>query len=563
MLWETFKAARDLGRLHDIVVALIRFGFGDVVQRLGLGSVLERAGKALNWKDVRDFTRLDTAERVRCLLEEMGPTYVKLGQILATRVDLFPPDWIREFEKLQDQVPAVAFDTLRPQLEEDLGAAPEDIFPYLNQNALAAGSIAQVHRARTSDGEEVILKIRRPGIRPVVEADLRVLARVAQLVQDQVAELRPYHPLDVVRQLTLSLRRELDLAHECRNAERIARNLATNEFVVIPRIFWQWTSERVNVQQYIDGIAGRDLPAVAAAGLDRGLLARRGAEAVLQMIVIDGLFHADPHPGNALYLPGNRLAFIDFGMVGRLTESRRDQVSDLLNGLLQRDSATVMRVLLLWAGDVAVDSEHLAHEVETFIDNYHGVPLRQLRFSSMLGDITTIMRDHRLTMPADLSLLFKAFISLEGLGRQLDPDFEVVPLAQPYVQRAVMARYAPEALLRRGWRSALDLLGVVGDLPQDMRRMLQALRRGALQINVEVGDLKEFIRQLDHSASRVTIGLVTSALIIGSSIVMTVSGGPTLFGLPLLGVIGFVGAGIGGVWLLISIWRGGHGRRSK
>ena len=558
MLWETFKAARDLGRLHDIVIALIKFGFGDLVQRLGLGTTLERTGKVLNWKEVHDYARLDTPERMRRLMEEMGPTYVKLGQILATRVDLFTPEWIREFEKLQDQVPPVPFESLRSQLLEDLGAAPEELFPYLNQNALAAGSIAQVHRARLESGEEVVLKIRRPGIRPVIEADLRVLARVAQLVQDQISELRPYHPVDVVRQFTISLRRELDLAHECRNAERIARNLRDNSDIVVPAIYWQFTCERVNVQQYIEGVAGRDMDAVVQAGLDRKLLAERGARAVLQMIVQDGLFHADPHPGNALYLAENRLAFIDFGMVGRLTEERREQVGDLLHGLLERDNATVVNVLLLWAGDIPVNAEHLAVEVDGFLDNYHGVALKQLRFSTMLGDITTIMRDHHLTMPPDLTLLFKAFISLEGLGRQLDPDFEVVTLAQPYVRQAIMARYAPEALMRRGWRGLSDMLRLFGDLPRDLRRLMLAMRKGALQINVDVAELKEFIQKMDQSASRITVGLVTSALIIGSSIVMTVSGGPTIFGLPVVGFFGFTAAGIGGVWLLFSIWRSGR-----
>jgi ubiquinone biosynthesis protein len=301
------------------------------------------------------------------------------------------------------------------------------------------------------------------------------------------------------------------------------------------------------------------LAAVERAGLDRKLLAQRGAKAVLQMIVNDGFFHADPHPGNTLYLPENRLAFIDFGMVGRLTEQRREQVSDLLSGLLDRNGATVVNVLLLWAGDTPVNAEHLAVEVDAFLDNYHGLSLKELRFSAMLGDITTIMRDHQLTMPPDLSLLFKVFISLEGLGRQLDPDFEVVPLAQPYVRQAIMARYAPEALMRRGWRGVSDFLRLFGDLPRDMRRLLLAMRKGALQINVDVAELRQFIHQMDQSASRITIGLVTSALIIGSSIVMTVSGGPTLLGLPMLGVFGFVSAGIGGVWLLISIWRGGRG----
>lgn len=563
MLWETLKAARDLGRLHEIAIILIRFGFGDLVKRLGLGNFLERAGKVLRWKSMEQVAQLEAPERVRRALEELGPTFVKLGQILATRVDLFPPEWISEFEKLQDQVPPVPFADLRPQLEEDLGMAVEDIFHTLNTDAIAAGSIAQVHYAKLDNGDEVVLKIRRPNIRTVIEADLRVLTRLAEIAEKEIAELKSFHPTNVVQQFKLSIRRELDLAQECRNAERIAKNLENDPHIVIPRTYWEWTCERLNVQQYIHGIPGRQLDKVEQAGLNRQQLAVNGVNAVLHMIVVDGVFHADPHPGNAFYLSDNRIAFIDFGMVGRLTESRKDQVVDLLHGLLNRDSARVIDVLLDWAGDTQVTSEDLAIEIETFLDNYHGTTLKALNLTAMLRDITVIMRDHQLMMPADLTLLFKVFISLEGMGRQLYPAFDIVTVAKPHIQRTIRARYAPDVLVKRGWRSLSDFINVLADTPRDIRRLLRVARRGALQINLDINHLEELTNQIDYSASRITVGLVTSALIIGSSIVMTVSGGPTMFGLPLLGFIGFVGAGIGGVWLLYSIWRGGQAGKSR
>ncbi|MGD8560276.1 MAG: AarF/UbiB family protein, partial [Gammaproteobacteria bacterium] len=547
MLWETLKAARDLGRLHEIAVILIRFGFGDLVNRLGLGTFLERAGKVLRWKSVEHAVRMDPPERVRCALEELGPTFIKLGQILATRVDLFPPEWIREFEKLQDEVPPVPFDDLKFQLEEDLGLPVTEVFKSLNTDSIAAGSIAQVHYAQLDNGEEVILKVRRPNIRAVIEADLRVLTRLAHIAEKEIAEFKSFHPTDIVQQFKISIRRELDLAQECRNAERIARNLKDDPNIVIPRIYWDWTSERLNVQQYIKGIPGRQLDKVEEAGLDREQLAINGVTAVLHTIVVDGVFHADPHPGNAFYLPGNRIAFIDFGMVGRLTETRKGQVIDLLHGLLTRDTRAVIDVLLDWAGDTQLTSDDMTIEIESFLDNYHGATLKALNLSAMLRDITVIMRDHELVMPPDLTLLFKAFISLEGMGRQLYPPFDIVAVAKPQIKSAIMARYAPDAIFKRGWRGLNDFLNVISDTPRDIRRLLRIARRGALQINLDINHLEQLTNQIDYSASRITVGLVTSALIIGSSIVMTVSGGPTMFGLPLLGFVGFVGAGIGGV----------------
>ncbi|HEY5604784.1 MAG TPA: AarF/UbiB family protein [Gammaproteobacteria bacterium] len=557
MFWENLISARDLGRLRDIVSVLVRFGFSDAVQRMGLSTILESAGKLLHLKKVSELPKMDTPQRIRFALEELGPTFVKLGQILSTRVDLFPPEWIAEFEKLQDQVPPVPFDQLREQLTEDLGSPPEKVFAHLDTQALAAGSIAQVHAARLDDGSEIVLKIRRPGIRPIIEADLRLLARVAEIAENEIVELRRFRPKQVVRQFTLSLRREMDLVSECQHMERIAANFKDNPDIVIARVYWQWTCERLNVQSHLKGIPGRDIKAVAAAGLDRSVLAQHGADAVLKMVLQDGFYHADPHAGNVLYLAENRIAFLDFGMIGHLSEVRREQIVDLLNGMVNRDVTEVTDVLIAWTGDTNVNIENLAIEVDAFLDSYHSVPLKQLKLSAMLGDITVILRNHQLVLPPDLSMLFKVFITLEGLGRQLDPDFDMVASATPFLKSAIIARYTPEAITKRGLRNLSNVLEIFGSLPQDLRRLLRAARRGALQVNVDITRLESFGRLLDKSASRITVALITAALIVGSSIVMTVSGGPTLMGLPLFGFIGFVAAGIGGIWVLVSIHRGG------
>ncbi len=557
MLWETLSAARDLGRLQQITSILIRYGFGGLVRRLGMASAVERAGKAVHWKQAAELAQLQTPARVRQAMEEMGPTFVKLGQILATRVDLLPPEWISEFEKLQDRAPPVAIELIEQQLTEDLGGAPADLFAEFDTEPLAAASMAQVHRARLMDGQDVVVKVRRPGIRPVVEADLRLLTRLASIAESEVADLRRYKPKELIRQFTLSMRSEMDLAAECRNAQRIGHNFADNDQIVVPKVFNQWSGERVNVQEYIRGIPGRDLAAVDDAGLDRQLLAKRGAEAVLKMMLEDGFFHADPHPGNIYYLEGDRIAFIDFGMVGRLPEHRRNQVVNLLHGLAEQNASLVVDVLLDWAGDTQVDTDSLTNEIAAFVDQYHGVSLQQLRLGKMLTELTTLLRDHSLSLPPDLVLLIKAFITLEGMGRQLDPEFDMVATATPFLRRAMLARYAPDALAKKGWVAATGALDILTGLPQDLRKLLRAARRGTLNVQIDVARLNQLGHQLDRAASRLTVGVVTAALIIGSSIVMTVQGGPTLLGLPLFGLMGFMGAFGGGLWLMVSIWRSG------
>src|SRR4051794_12027906 len=357
MLWQALASVRDLGRLYDIASVLVRYGFGDAVRRLGLASALEQAGQALHWQDAEEYAHLAPPARVRRAMEALGPTFVKLGQVLATRVDLFEPEWIAEFSRLHDDSLPAPYESVRDQLTEDLGAPPQEAFAQFDPTPMATGSLAQVYRARLIEGTEVVVKVRRPGIRPVVEADLRLLARLAVLAETENPALRAFKPQQVVREFTESLRRELDFASEARNARRMAANFAgyadadtpppqldaagmpvpVLPVIVIPAVYWE--SERVCVQEMVQGIPGTRLASVDEAGLDRRLLARRGARAVLKMIIRDGFFHADPHPGNVFYLAGNRIAFIDFGMVGRLTEQRREQLMRLMTGLVKRQPA--------------------------------------------------------------------------------------------------------------------------------------------------------------------------------------------------------------------------------
>ncbi|MDP2200637.1 MAG: AarF/UbiB family protein [Methylicorpusculum sp.] len=552
------NAARDLGRVHDIASVLIRYGFGSFVRVLGMGKALESAGKVLHWKHADEFNTLDTPQRIRRTLEDLGPTFIKLGQILATRVDLFPPQYIAEFEKLQDQAPPIPFDELLSQIEEDIGQSIDEIFSEVDRHPLAAASIAQVHKGVLKDGTPVILKIRRPGLRKTIEADLRLLQRIADIAESESSDIRRFHPREVLRQFNQSLRRELDLAGECRNAERIAANLVDDTNIIIPKVYWQWTGERINVQEYIQGIHGRNLDGIEKAGLDRKLLADRGTQAVMKMIMEDGFFHADPHPGNVFYLPDNKLAFIDFGMVGRLTEERREQVVGLLYGMVNHEPTKVAEILEDWSDNIYTDEEVLTVDIEAFVDQYSSLSLKDLSLTAMLSDLMALLRDHNLILPADLTLLIKTYITLDGLGRYLNPDFNTLVFAAPYIQEIMLERYRPEAIAKRGWRNLLSVVDLLSSLPKDLRKLVRASRKGAFQVDITVRHLNRYVNTLDNAISRLTMGMVTASLIIGSSIIMTVKGGPELFGLPAFGFMGYTFATVGGIWLLLSIWKSGN-----
>ncbi len=557
MIRETISVWRDLGRLREIAGILMHYGWGDIVKRLGLGSFTRRAGELMHRRASDEIMQLPAEVRVRLALQELGPTFVKLGQVLATRPDIFPPRWIAEFSRLQDNVPPEPFETLLPELQKALRASPFEVFRNLQTEAIAGASIAQVHLAQLQDGTPVVLKIRRPHIEGRIEADLRLLSHLARLLESEMPEARRFQSGKIVSQFAKSLRRELDLAMEARNTERFARNFADDPNVSFAKVHWEYTSTNLMVMERIDGIAGNDLESALAAGMDLRLLGARGADAVLKMVLIDGFFHADPHPGNVFYLPGNRLAIIDCGMVGRISMERRDQIADMLAALVSKDIEALRDILISWAGDAPIEEAKLNNDLDELIFNYESAPLKQIRFGTLLNDLTTVMRENHLVVPPDLTMLFKALVTLEGLGRQLDPDFQIVKHLTPFVKKVIIDRYKPGALLKRGHRNLMNVVDVATALPRDVSKLLREIRRGRVKIDLDLKRLDHFGHQLDHSTNRLTLALVTSALIIGSSIVMTVKGGPTLFGLPAFGFLGFFVASVFGVMLVISIWRSG------
>ncbi|MGB9016051.1 MAG: AarF/UbiB family protein, partial [Pseudolabrys sp.] len=538
-----------------------RHGLGELVRRAGIATLLERAGHVLQWGEASEIAPLEPQQRARLAFEQLGPTFVKLGQILSTREDLLPPTWTTELAQLHSHVAPVPFDDLLPQVEQALGRSPFEVFSNLEREPYAAASIAQVHRAKLASGTPVILKIRRPGIEAKIDADLRILEHLAHLVEREIPEVRRYRPVQVVGQLRGSLERELDLAVEARNTERFARNFADDLDILVPRVYWEWTSSAMNVQEHIEGIRGIDLAAIDNAGLDRKALAARGADAVLKMILVDGFFHADPHPGNVMYLPGNRIALIDFGMVGRLSPVRRRQIVDLLAGLARHDEETMLEVLLDWRGDDFVDEARLATDLGEFAFNYADMQLKDLKIGVLLRRVSAILREHSIVLPVDLTLMFKALISLEGLGRHYDPEFRLIERAKPFLDSAMRERYQPAEAARRAQETLSNFFGLVTSMPRDLARLVKDARHGRMRVDLDLKRLDSFGHHLHSAINRATIGIMTASLVVGSSIVMTVAEGPTLFGVPLLtffGLLGYLIAFVNSLWIILSIWRSGR-----
>ncbi len=548
---------QDIKRVAELSAILIRHGFGDLIGRMGLAGAVRKAGQSVTQPGAVHTGALTRPQRLRLALEEMGPTFVKLGQILSSRVDLLPPAYIAELGKLRDSVPSIAFTALLVEVEAERGHPLADDFLEIDPVPLAAGSIAQVHRARLQTGEPVILKIRRPGIRAVIEADLRLMRQLADIAVAESHEIRRFRPHDVVEEFARSIRSELDLADECRNAERIAANFGDGAHIHVPRVYWDWTTDCMNVQEIVTGIPGTDLDAARRAGLDLRQIAARGADAVLQMMFVDRLFHADPHPGNVFYLPGEEIVFIDFGMVGHISVKRRDELVDLLTGVVERRPEAVAGILLNWAGAGPAANPDIETQIERFIDRVHGVPLSSLNMSELVSDLIAVVREHELALPPDMTLLTKAFTTLDGMGRELDPDFDMVASVGPLLRRLMLERYSPARLARNARDNLAAGAGLLNALPKDLGELLTAARQGNLTFGIELRRMDHLMDRFERSIMRVTLGILIAALIMGSSIVMTVVEGDLPVGLAIFAMAGFLGAVAGGLWLLWSILRDG------
>src|SRR5215813_424521 len=508
----------DLNRLHEIIRVFSIAGFGDLMKHMRLEAATEYTGKIMGWKHVDDIAHLDHPQRVRRVFEVLGPTFVKLGQILATRPDLLGPEWITEFEKLQWQAPPLDFETLRRQIEEDLGAPLDDIFAEVDTTPLAAASLAQVHRATLKDGTQVVLKIQRPGIRPIIESDMRLIAHLASLAEKHVPELAAYHPQQVIQQFVKSLQNELNFMTEGHQADQVAANFEDHDQIVIPKVYWEWTKPRVNFQEFVNGIPGVNLHAIDAAGMDRRRIAQTGARAVLKMIMRDGLFHADPHPGNFFILPGERIAFIDFGMIGRVSEVRRQQIMKLLQALLQNDAEGLCAILLEWSGREGDEPGELLAAVEEFLSKYAGKSMSLMDLSAMVGDLLALVRDNKLTMPPDQAMLLKVFVSLEGAFKKLDPSFDIMVAIQPTLHEAVIDQLSPQALGKRGLKLVTQYAELFADLPKEIRRGIYSVKTGNLKIRIELSQFEQLQRGMMRGARLLALASIASAVVIGGAI---------------------------------------------
>lgn len=503
MIKTLLVASRDRNRLAEILHIASRFGLGVLLSRLGLGRMGTGGEPSTEQQSLPRRTRL--------ALEALGPTFVKLGQILATRGDLLSSDWIAELEQLHSRAPTVPFEDLRPAVEEALGQPPETAFASFDSEPLAAASMAQVHRATLPNGRQVVLKVRRPGIRPQMEADLRLIAQLASVVEAGSAEARRFAPAAMMRQLAEAVLEELDFTTEGRNADRLRADFAIEPRVVVPEIHWSWTSESLLVMDYIDGVPPRDAGTLRAAGIDPAAIASLGSDIVLDMVLVNGRFHADPHPGNLLCLPGNRIALLDLGMIGHVSPRRREEFIDFVQALNVGDPAQLADVLAAWSTGSGVPRERIQIAADRLIARHGG---GRIVLNAIVGDFLPLMRDEGMTMPPDLLLIFKALVTVDGVLSRIEPGFDLSVAMQRSSLRIAKARLTPEY-----WAPTLRALAwELSKASEDAPRLLRAaVRRLEADQGSAVPD-KEQAAAIASAARWIAGAVIAGAALIAISI---------------------------------------------
>ncbi len=558
MLRDITRKVHNVRRLRQILHVFIRYGFGYLVDRLHIEqNVIGK--KVINIKPIRRLDVFDqtVAVRARKVLEELGPTFIKLGQILSTRADLIPVEFCEELEKLQDKVPPFEYEKVEEQISSEFKQPIKKIYKKFSPEPIAAASLAQVHIAELRSGQKVVVKVQRPGIKKIITTDLEILYSLAKLAEKYIEESKIYNPVEVIDKFRKTILKEVDFNREARNIDIFRRNFKDNEKVCFPAVFHDLSSKKILTIEQINGIKINDVEKINKSGLDRKQLAITGANAVLKQIFIDGFFHADPHPGNIFAIDNNGVTFLDCGMAGRVDEKTKEQIAAILIAFIERDVSEIAQVFMLMGAVDEADSRRLELDLADFMESYYTISLKELRMGKFLTDIIEVISQNRIKIPPDLFLLAKALITIESIGRKLDPDFNMVTRTKPFIEKLIKQKYNPKRIAREIKRFARGLYALTSSLPRDISLVLGKIKKGSLVVEFEHKGLENLILQMDKVSNRITFSVIIASLIVGSSIIMQTDKGPLFMDFPVLGILGFLIAGFMGLWLAIAILRSG------
>lgn len=554
---------RNISRIREIINVFLRYGFGRIIDQIHFQRFIPLRTRLKTFGQWPELKGPSVPERLRMAFSELGPTFIKLAQLLSSRPDLITKRFADEFKKLQDEVPPFPAEEAKRTIEEQTGLTVDKMFRSFDEKPVAAASIAQVHYATSMDGSEVIVKVQRPGIEEQIDSDINLLSTLANLLSKYVPESRFFNPQGIVEEFSRTIKKELNFIEEARNANRFRKNFADSPDIYIPKMYAEFITRKILVMEKIKGVRIDDIAGIESMGLDRNHLAEIGVNAYFKQILEDGFFHADPHPGNIFVMQDGRIGLMDFGIVGRVSPDLREVIAKTLLALLNKDfdkltDQYIELGLVSEEMDAGIFKKEFRADLSDFLEPLYGLTLRELNFSEYIDTVTHLALKHNMKIPSDLLLINKAMLIVENIAKELDPDFDFISEAEPYAANLIKQRLSPGRIYEKTVKNIEEVADFALLFPKQLRQIIGKILRDDIHMKLTHIGLDRLIKDMDRSSNRVAFSMVISAILLSSAIMHATGVGPKLYGISAFALISFGTASFLGLWLIISIIRSGR-----